>query len=36
MKYVRFLRLCWQAYNGDVRAGVEVITILRRRLNIGG
>jgi hypothetical protein len=29
MKYFAFARLCWQAYNGDVRAGLEVISILR-------
>jgi hypothetical protein len=34
MKYLRFARLCWQAYNGDVGAGLEVIRILRERLGV--
>lgn len=29
MKYLRFAQLCWKAYNGDVSAGLEVLTILR-------
>jgi hypothetical protein len=31
MKYLRFAQLCWKAYNGDVRAGLEVISILRSK-----
>jgi len=29
--YFRFIRLCWQAYNGDLAAGLEVISILKSR-----
>lgn len=34
MKYLRFAQLCWKAYNGDVSAGLEVISILRTRLGV--
>lgn len=34
MKYLSFIRLCWQAYNGDVGAGLEVISILKDRLGL--
>jgi len=34
MKYFRFARLCWQAYNGDISAGLEVIAILREKLDV--
>lgn len=29
MKYLRFIRLCYRAYSGDVAAGLEVLAILR-------
>jgi hypothetical protein len=32
MKYLKFAKLCWQAYNGDIMAGVQVVQILRERL----
>jgi len=34
MAYLRFAHLCWKAYNGDVAAGLEVISILRARLGV--
>lgn len=34
MKYIKFARLCWKAYNGDVNAGLQVIAILREKLGV--
>lgn len=34
MEYFRFALLCWKAYNGDIEAGLEVIKILRGKLNV--
>ena len=34
MKYLQFARLCWQAYNGDVGAALQVITILKERAGV--
>ena len=32
MKYVTFLMLCWKAYNGDPKAALEVIGVLKDKV----
>ena len=34
MKYLKFAQLCWQAYNGNPQAAMQVIEILRGRFGI--
>lgn len=33
MKYLRFALLCWKAYNGDIKSGLEAARILREKLD---
>jgi len=34
LEYLRFLHLCWKAYNGDVGAALEVIRVLREKFGL--
>lgn len=34
MKYFQFARLCWQAYNGDVGAALQVVAILKEKVGL--
>ena len=34
MKYISFMRLCWQAYNGDPQAALQVLQILQERAGL--
>jgi hypothetical protein len=35
VKYLAFVALCWKAYNGDYRAALEVLSILRDKTGVG-
>ena len=35
MKYLAFAQLCWKAYNGDYKAALEVVSILRDKAGVG-